>query len=130
MSSGSELIVTVGSVVAFLLLVVCWSPINGGDIPIGYPHDVTGTVTKDPSTRYVRSGESGQEKVSLTLSVDSAPSEHSLRPAYVDGEMMVECFSTRCAQIAAGERHAFACRGDGRMLEPSVVQCKHVREVK
>lgn len=106
------------------------SPMAGGDVPIGYPHEIRGTVIKEPSVRYVRSADSGQEKVALSLGLGPTRVPPTLSSAYQDHILTVECMSTRCTQILLGETHTFACRGDGRLFEPNVVVCKHVAQVK
>lgn len=113
---------------AFGLLGMCKSPIAGGDFPIGYPHTITGEVSAEPSTRYVRNDSGGQEKVSLTIKVDKVPAIMS--SAFYDGEVIVECLSTRCTQIKMGETHQIRCRMSGRFFEENVALCKHDRKVK
>jgi hypothetical protein len=101
------------------------SPMAGGDLAIGYPHEISGQITKAPSTRYVRgAGESGGiEKVAITVAVESVP--NTLSDAHSAGELTIECHSTRCTQVEKGETHSFACIGVGRFFEPNVAVCKH-----
>lgn len=132
MSSNEQL--PPGCAIPLLIATICglglmcmWSPINGGDFPLGYPNEVTGTITKDPGTRFVRNGDSGQEKVSLTIEMAKNPGG-TLSVGWSEGTLVVECLSTRCTQIAKGENHTLVCRTAGRAFEPSVVVCKHVRQ--
>ncbi len=129
----SDDITLLGSTIICLAVVVVGiancSSLNGGDIGIGYPHEVTGLVTKEPTTRYVKNGEgSGQEKVAISLALDTPPEASTLLGAWANGTLTVECLSTRCTQISKGERHTLACRGEGRALSPNVVVCTHVRQ--
>jgi len=128
MSDEIPLIATLGLLGCVFGLALCSSPMAGGDVSLGYPHEVTGTVAKDPTTRYVRTDSGGQEKVALTLQVESKTFPRTIQPAVVGGSIVVECVSTRCSQIQAGETHTLACRGEGRLLEPNVVVCKHKRQ--
>ena len=106
----------------------CGSPLAGGDLLIGYPHKVEGVVVNDPTTRYIRAGDVGAEKVALTIKVENQIP--LTLAAGVSGEdLFVECLSTRCTQIEKGESHSLVCRGVGRFLEPNIVQCKHVRKL-
>ena len=113
-----------------LALIGC-SPLAGGDLLIGYPHDISGEVVKEPSTRYVRGTEgSGQEKVSLTLEVDPMQvTGGTMECAYSPStqQLTIECLSTRCTQIEMGEKHQLQCRTHGRFLESNVVTCKHTK---
>jgi hypothetical protein len=127
MSSNDSSLAVAIVAIGLLGLMCLWSPINGGDLPLGYPNEVTGTILNDPGVRYVRGGDSGQEKVSLTIGMAKNPGG-TLGVGWYKGSLVVECLSTRCTQILQGESHTFACRGDGRALEPNVVVCKHVRQ--
>lgn len=113
---------------SFLSFLLLKSPMAGGDLPIGYPHEIRGVVVKEPSTRFVRSGDSGREKVALSLYLGEFRVPPTLSPAYHDNILTVECNSTRCTQVAKDEVHLLACRGDGRIFEPNVVVCKHIRQ--
>lgn len=105
----------------------CCSQMAGGDMLIGFPHDVQGEIVKDPGQRYQRSESGGQEKISLTISVPANEIAPTLEAGYAhsSGQLTVECISTRCSQIVKGELHAFVCRAEGRFTEPNVVVCKH-----
>jgi|ETNvirenome_6_85_1030632.scaffolds.fasta_scaffold11148_4 hypothetical protein len=118
----------VGVGIFFIGLASC-SPLAGGDLAIGYPHDISGEITKEPTTRYVRGpeGAGGTEKVAITVSVESVP--ETLQDAHSGGELIIECHSTRCTQIQKGETHSFACIGVGRFFEPNVAVCKHVSKL-
>ena len=127
-NDSSSLLMPIASL-TLIMLFVCRSPLAGGDLPLGYPHEVEGVVASDPSTRYVRAEGGGQEKVAISLAVSSNKVPRTLLPAYNSGVIIMECLSTRCSQIKAGEGHVFACRGIGRFLEPNVVECKHARKL-
>lgn len=127
-SSGVQLFTLVVGTAALLSFTFFRSPMAGGDLPIGYPHEIRGVVVKDPSTRFVRSGDAGREKVALSLYLGEFRVPPTLSPAYHENVLTVECNSTRCTQILKDETHLFACRGDGRFFEPNVVVCKHIRQ--
>jgi len=116
-------------VAGLVLAAMGCSPLAGGDLAFGYPHEISGEITKDPTTRYVRGpeGAGGLEKVAITVSVESVP--ETLQDAHSAGELVIECYSTRCTQISKGETHSFACVGIGRFLEPNVAACKHVSKL-
>ena len=99
------------------------SVINGGDVPIGWPHRFEATLVEEPTMRYQRGGDDGQEKVAMTLTTD-AELHYRLRRLEYDNQFYIECFSTRCTQFKQGETHEFTCRVQGRWLEESVIQCK------
>lgn len=122
-----QFIAAVAVLIAALATFCGWSVINGGDVPIGYPYTITGTVLKEPTSRYTRSGESAEEKVALTIEMPKNPGG-TLGAAWANGAIVVECLSTRCTQIAKGENHTLACRAEGRAFEPNVVECKHVAQ--
>ena len=90
-------------------LAFCKSPLAGGDLTIGWPHEVIGEVTTEPASRYVRSSEgSGQEKFAITIKTRGVP--ETLSDGYSAGELTLECLSTRCAQIQKGETPSFSTR--------------------
>lgn len=125
-SSEAGVLGTIVAIMAIIVLGNCGSPLAGGDVLIGYGREVTGEVVKTPKSRYVRGENSGQEKVSITVRMDNP--DPSL-PGYANGNVMLECASTRCQQIEKGETHVFACRIGGRFFEPNVLECKHVTEM-
>jgi len=130
MSEDTAVVVASLGIIALVFGGSCLkSPLAGGDIPIGYPHSITGVVEGEPSTRYVRSGDNGQEKASIIIGgISSVPT--ILNPGLSGGSLYVECASTRCLSVHDGERHEFACRAHGRFFEPNVVSCKHVRAIR
>jgi hypothetical protein len=116
------------SFLSFVGLIVFGSPLAGGNLLFGYPYQITGTVIAEPSVRYVRHSQSGQEKVAISLETGPVPT--MLAEGYSSGTLILECLSTRCTQIKESETHTFACRGEGRFLEPNVVICKHIRHIR
>jgi len=111
----------------FAFIFMCKSPMGGGDFPVGYPNIVEGPILSEPSTRWAAGG---NQKVSLTIGVDTKSLPSILLPAHSQGELIVECASTRCTQIKQYEVHRLVCRVDGRWFEPNVVLCKHKKKVR
>lgn len=133
MRSLAELLTAIAFIVVVVVMFATCSPLAGGDLMFGYPHTVEGTIIAPPATRYVRSDKGGgQEKVSLTVGriAGAVPANMADAGASVDGELIVECGSTRCTQLQVGDRVVLACRTNGRFFEPSTVECKHERTIE
>jgi len=94
-----------------------------------YSRDVTGQVSKDPTSR-IKSGTSTvQEKISITLSPYEAD-DVLVTAAGGPSGLVIECLSTKCAQVTTGMCIALQCKQVVNWTEPNVVECKMDKEIE
>ena len=94
-----------------------------------YGRDVSGMVAKDPTSRIKSGTDSVQEKISITLSPYEADDVLTSVAGGPSG-LVVECLSTKCAQLTAGMCANFKCKQVVNWTEPNVVQCKMDKEIE
>ena len=114
-------------VVVLLFLGMIFTQACMGDV--FYSRDLSGQVVEDIESRYVRSEHSSEEKISIVVQPIQADGTIRKVAGGFDGNVIIECTSTRCVQIKKGQCHSFECRHDWRLMEPDVIACKHVRRI-
>jgi len=115
-------------IVLLALLTLALSSVGCSDLFFG--RDVEGRVVAPPTSRYVTSDEgAGQEKFALKLNPYTSDAKVKEVAGGPNG-LMIECVSTRCAQVAQGECHRFQCKYVYRWNQPDVIQCQHAKEIE
>lgn len=96
-----------------------------------YGRIVEGRIAKDPGARFKGATENSkaEQKIALTLKPVKADSKVQDVAGGPSG-VVIECASTRCAQVAVGECHRFECSYEYRWGEPDVIKCKHDKEIE
>lgn len=81
--------------------------------------------------RYSRNQTGGQEKIALVVQpiAGGEVSEVVVETAGGPSGVAIECLSTRCASLLDDTCHRFKCARDVRWTEPSIIQCKHAKEL-
>ena len=97
----------------------------------GYSRDLKGEVVRTPTSRFKAGTEErpGSQKIALTIkpigSVDDTIQEIAGGPKGV----VVECESTRCAQLEMGDCVWLECAHEHRWGEADVIKCKHKKDI-
>ncbi len=98
-----------------------------------YGRQVDGKIATEAGSRFGKispSSDSGnQQKFSIKLFPVIADSTVTQTAGGPHG-VIIECLSTRCAQVQPGECHRFECKYNHRWWEPDVIGCKHVKEIE
>lgn len=116
------------AVVAVLAIIVAVSiGASGCRSDLTYGRTVKGKVASTGS-RYSRTEGGGKEKIALQLSPFF--SDEKVRDtAGGSAGLDVECVSTRCSALTAGQCVELVCSYEHRWWEPSVVECKMVHTI-
>lgn len=105
-----------------LFILLLFGLASCGDIQC-YSRKVAGQLVAAPASRLAPSVQTVQEKFALVLNPYTADPKVIEVAAGSDG-LYIECLSTRCAVLQAGQCATFQCEWIRNWAEPSVIQCK------
>lgn len=123
----------IGVIILGIVLVGAGALFGGCGSDWTYSRQVEGKIATQPASRFgkINPGSEGgnQQKFSIKLHPAKADSK-VVEVAGGPSGVVVECLSTRCAQVEPGECHRFQCKHLSRWGEPDVISCKHDKEIK
>lgn len=111
-----------------LLLILTLAALTTGCGDWTFGRTLEGVVV-DSGSRLKATESGAQQKISILIKADN-PNAKIKEVACGPSGCAIECLSTRCASIAVGTCHRFACKYDYRFNEPDVIACKHEKEIE